>query len=202
VTVAVVLTFDSAIATEGTTATFPPAAPVFAFTVAWCVVAAAIARLRPPVTEPLRLAAVFTSMRATATDAPVALPSAPDPPPGAWGTHAEPAFDVERINPTPPLATAYLHLALGDRRYFFTAPRALYDSEAPLTVIGLLNLDSAHFGLARVCAKERRCAASREWLQRLVALRNPAAGRLLLEIADDSCFRYCREQDQAAESGS
>jgi hypothetical protein len=43
---------------------------------------------------------------ATATDAPVALPSAPDPPPGAWGTHAEPAFDVERINPTPPLATA------------------------------------------------------------------------------------------------
>ena len=33
-------------------------------------------------------------------------PSAPDPPPGAWGTHAEPAFDVERINPTPSLATA------------------------------------------------------------------------------------------------
>jgi hypothetical protein len=42
----------------------------------------------------------------TATDAPVALPSAADPPPGAWGTHAEPPFDVERINPAPPLATA------------------------------------------------------------------------------------------------
>jgi hypothetical protein len=32
--------------------------------------------------------------------APVAAPSAA--PPGAWGTHAEPAFDVERINPVPP----------------------------------------------------------------------------------------------------
>jgi predicted Zn-dependent protease len=58
---------------------------------------------------------------------------------------------------------------------------------------------AAHFGLARVCAKGRRCAESREWLQRLVALRNPAAGRLLLEIADDSCFRYCREQDQTVD---
>jgi DNA-directed RNA polymerase subunit RPC12/RpoP len=42
----------------------------------------------------------------TAADAPVALSSAPNPPPGAWGTHPEPAFDVERINPVPPLATA------------------------------------------------------------------------------------------------
>jgi len=43
---------------------------------------------------------------AKAGDAPVALPSAPEPPPGAWGTHPEPAYDVERINPVPPLATA------------------------------------------------------------------------------------------------
>ncbi len=35
------------------------------------------------------------------SQAPVAAPSAA-PPPGAWGTHAEPAFDVERINPVPP----------------------------------------------------------------------------------------------------
>jgi hypothetical protein len=43
---------------------------------------------------------------ATAADAPVAYSSAANPPPGAWGTHPEPAFDVERINPVPPLATA------------------------------------------------------------------------------------------------
>jgi DNA-directed RNA polymerase subunit RPC12/RpoP len=41
----------------------------------------------------------------TAADAPVALSSTSNPPPGAWGTHPEPAFDVERINPVP-LATA------------------------------------------------------------------------------------------------
>jgi hypothetical protein len=48
----------------------------------------------------------------SSSDAPVAIPSA-KPPPGAWGTHAEPPYDVGRINPTPsavataePLATA------------------------------------------------------------------------------------------------
>jgi hypothetical protein len=39
------------------------------------------------------------------SEAPIVLPSSPEPPPGAWGTHPEPAFDVERINPVP-LATA------------------------------------------------------------------------------------------------
>src|SRR5438094_686380 len=43
---------------------------------------------------------------ATAADAPVALPSEANPPPGAWGTHAEPPYDVERINPVAPLTTA------------------------------------------------------------------------------------------------
>jgi DNA-directed RNA polymerase subunit RPC12/RpoP len=43
---------------------------------------------------------------ATAPDAPVPLPSAPNPPPGAWGTHAEPAYEVERLNPVSPLASA------------------------------------------------------------------------------------------------
>jgi hypothetical protein len=42
---------------------------------------------------------------ANASDSPVALPSSPEPPPGAWGTHPEPAFDLERLNPVP-LATA------------------------------------------------------------------------------------------------
>ncbi len=34
-------------------------------------------------------------------DAPIALPTPSAPLPGAWGTHPEPAFDVERINPVP-----------------------------------------------------------------------------------------------------
>jgi len=42
----------------------------------------------------------------TSGDAPVAAPSAPVPPPGAWGTHAEPAYDVERLNPTSGLIAA------------------------------------------------------------------------------------------------
>jgi hypothetical protein len=37
----------------------------------------------------------------TSGDVPVKLPSPTEPPAGAWGTHAEPAFDVERINPAP-----------------------------------------------------------------------------------------------------
>ncbi|MGI8685261.1 MAG: tetratricopeptide repeat protein [Acidimicrobiales bacterium] len=53
---------------------------------------------------------------------------------------------------------------------------------------------AAHFGLARTSALQHRCGESREWLARLVALRNPAAGRLLLDIGEDSCFRWCREQ--------
>src|SRR5438132_10283818 len=32
-----------------------------------------------------------------AEDAPSAAPPAVEAPPGAWGTHAEPAFDVERV---------------------------------------------------------------------------------------------------------
>jgi phage FluMu protein Com len=41
---------------------------------------------------------------ATAADAPGALPTASNPPSGAWGTHAEPAYAVERINPVPSVA--------------------------------------------------------------------------------------------------
>ena len=53
---------------------------------------------------------------------------------------------------------------------------------------------AAHFGLARVCARQARCVESRAWLRRMLDLHNPAAGRLLLEIGDDACFRPCREQ--------
>jgi hypothetical protein len=43
---------------------------------------------------------------ATAAEAPAALPTATNPPPGAWGTHPEPPYDVERMNPVSQLATA------------------------------------------------------------------------------------------------
>ena len=33
------------------------------------------------------------------TEAPVALSSVAEPPPGAWGTHAEPPYDVQRLHP-------------------------------------------------------------------------------------------------------
>ena len=49
-----------------------------------------------------------------------------------------------------PLATAYVNVQVGQQRYFFTAPRAMSDPEAPPMVIGLLNLDPQHFGLAQV----------------------------------------------------
>ncbi|HUS15081.1 MAG TPA: tetratricopeptide repeat protein [Chloroflexia bacterium] len=53
---------------------------------------------------------------------------------------------------------------------------------------------AAHFGLARVAAMQHHCAESRIWLTRLLELRDPAAAPLLLEIGEDSCFAWCREQ--------
>ncbi|MEA2355882.1 MAG: hypothetical protein QOD61_2011 [Solirubrobacteraceae bacterium] len=51
---------------------------------------------------------------------------------------------------TPALETAYAHLRLGPDRFFFTAPRAVADPQAPTTVLGLLSLDPERFGLAQV----------------------------------------------------
>ncbi|MEA2299618.1 MAG: hypothetical protein QOE44_153, partial [Solirubrobacteraceae bacterium] len=51
---------------------------------------------------------------------------------------------------TPALETAYAHLRLGADRFFFTAPRAVADPQAPTTVLGLLSLDPERFGLAQV----------------------------------------------------
>src|SRR6266566_3907477 len=50
------------------------------------------------------------------------------------------------------LKTAYLRFKSGDHEFFFTAPR-VSDPDGPhdfLGVLGLLNLDPAHFGLAQV----------------------------------------------------
>ena len=51
---------------------------------------------------------------------------------------------------THPLATAYLRIALGNDGLFFTAPRSVVEPQQPGAVLGLLNLDPAHFGLAQV----------------------------------------------------
>ncbi len=49
-----------------------------------------------------------------------------------------------------PLTTAYIKFHLGQKTLFFTAPRAVSDQSAPPPVIGLLDLDPQHFGLAQV----------------------------------------------------
>lgn len=36
----------------------------------------------------------------TSSESPVAIAGGNEPPAGAWGTHAEPAYDVERLNPS------------------------------------------------------------------------------------------------------
>ena len=76
-TVAVVVTFDSAIPTLGTTATLPPAAPVLECVARKCDVFAVSVRLPPPLSWPSSDAVVRSSTIATATDAP--MPTDPTP---------------------------------------------------------------------------------------------------------------------------
>src|SRR5439155_680225 len=105
--VAVVVTFEIAIATDGTTATLPPAAPVFALTVATCVVEEASVRSWPPVSDPLRLAVVLSSITATPTDAPMPTEPTPvTPAPVGNASVAEVAFDAAamRTSPAPALS--------------------------------------------------------------------------------------------------
>jgi hypothetical protein len=49
-----------------------------------------------------------------------------------------------------PLTTAYVKIRAGQKTLFFTAPRALSGQSAPPLVLGLLDLDPQHFGLAQV----------------------------------------------------
>jgi hypothetical protein len=57
----------------------------------------------------------------SSSESPVALPLTTEPPPGAWGTHAEPAFDVSRINPqpVPPIPAASRGIVLSSARATF-----------------------------------------------------------------------------------
>jgi len=62
-----------------------------------------------PVFEQSDFEELFGTAPATANEpaAISAAPPAPKPvvaPPGAWGTHAEPAFDVEKLEPSPTVA--------------------------------------------------------------------------------------------------
>lgn len=49
-----------------------------------------------------------------------------------------------------PLETAYMKIAIGHDTLFFAAPRSVAEPQQPGAVIGLLDLDPAHFGLAQV----------------------------------------------------
>src|SRR5439155_1038805 len=69
--VASVVTLESVIATDGTTATSPPAAPVFACVAIASDVVAAMVTLCPPLSVPISSARVTSSTSATATDAPI-----------------------------------------------------------------------------------------------------------------------------------
>ena len=80
-TVASVVMFEMKIATDGTTATLPPAAPVFACAVPRCVVAEATVRLPPPMSVPVSSAVVVSSMTTTTTEAPMPTEAAPLTPP-------------------------------------------------------------------------------------------------------------------------
>lgn len=73
-------------------------------------------------------------------------------PAGKFGTLAieRTNFDWQLNTKTPPAPTAYVHVAGGAHRLFFTAPRAINSDPSPSTIIGLLDLDPNRFGLAQV----------------------------------------------------
>jgi hypothetical protein len=49
---------------------------------------------------PQPTAAEQREQQVSSGEVPVVLSSVAEPPPGAWGTHAEPPYDVERLKPT------------------------------------------------------------------------------------------------------
>ena len=63
---------------------------------------------------------------------------------------AVPGWDWAIQPKSHPLATAYMKIALGQDELFFAAPRSVVEPQQPGAVLGLLNLDPAHFGLAQV----------------------------------------------------
>src|SRR5688572_4337543 len=50
----------------------------------------------------------------------------------------------------PRQATAYVHMQMDSQKLFLAAPRIMCDPDAPITIVGLLSLDAAKFGLAQV----------------------------------------------------
>ena len=73
-----------------------------------------------------------------------------DKPGTVFVQRAIPGWDLAIETQTHPLATAYMKLAIGSNDLFFAAPRSVVEPQQPGAVLGLLNLDPAHFGLAQV----------------------------------------------------
>lgn len=63
---------------------------------------------------------------------------------------AIPGWDWAIQPKTHPLETAYIKFAPGNDELFFAAPRSVVEPQQPGSVLGLLDLDPAHFGLAQV----------------------------------------------------
>jgi hypothetical protein len=61
-----------------------------------------------------------------------------------------PGWDWAIQPQTHPLPTAYMKIVFGQGDLFFAAPRSVVEPQQPGAVLGLLNLDPAHFGLAQV----------------------------------------------------
>src|SRR5438132_7912055 len=107
----------------------------------------------------------------TAADVPVPLSSTSSPPPGAWGTHPEPAFDVERINPVP-LATAE---SVPQAGIFLSTRNAILLAVAVAALLGVFFVAGLLIGLWLRPAQESG-HASRTWVTaQLECGRNPLA---------------------------
>jgi hypothetical protein len=72
--------------------------------------------------------------------------------PGKYGTLsvAQTSMRWQVKTTTPELATAYVNLAVGQRRLFLTAPLVFEEPDFPHITIGLIHLDPENFGLAQV----------------------------------------------------
>jgi len=79
------------------------------------------------------------------------VPTTPFDKPGTLSVvRAIPGWQWAVPTKTHPLATAYSRIALGKDQLFFATPRSVVEPQQPGAVLGLLNLDPAHFGLAQV----------------------------------------------------
>jgi hypothetical protein len=77
------------------------------------------------------------------------VPETPLSQPGTLSVRST-SFNWRVKTTTPELATSYLHVINGTQRLFLTTPRAIVEPDAPVTILGLLDLNPERFGLAQV----------------------------------------------------